>query len=165
MNTILLFSQNLHTRNTIRSAVASNSRIQGVSEPHQFWESLQSIACDCLFIDLAALEKLSTEEEARDPHPPAVIERIKRLRPMMGIVIIAANADIRRAVAYMKHGASTYITEPVDVDEMRLVLDEIQREWRQQSELAYLRDVLALRASRHLGHNPAGGAMVVALLL
>jgi cytochrome b len=30
--------------------------------------------------------------------------------------------------------------------------------------LAYLRDVALLRAPRHLGHNPAGGAMVVALL-
>ncbi len=31
--------------------------------------------------------------------------------------------------------------------------------------LAYLRDVALLRAPRHLGHNPAGGAMVIALLL
>jgi cytochrome b len=30
--------------------------------------------------------------------------------------------------------------------------------------LGYLRDALRLRAPRHLGHNPAGGAMVVALL-
>jgi cytochrome b len=31
--------------------------------------------------------------------------------------------------------------------------------------LAYIGDALRLRAPRHLGHNPAGGAMVVALLV
>jgi cytochrome b len=31
--------------------------------------------------------------------------------------------------------------------------------------LAYVRDVLTLRARRTLGHNPAGGAMIVVLLL
>ena len=30
---------------------------------------------------------------------------------------------------------------------------------------AYLKDVLSFRAKRYLGHNPAGGAMVIALLL
>ena len=31
--------------------------------------------------------------------------------------------------------------------------------------LAYLRDEIRQRAARHVGHNPAGGAMVVALLV
>lgn len=31
--------------------------------------------------------------------------------------------------------------------------------------VAYLRDVLAGREARYIGHNPAGGAMIVALLL
>jgi cytochrome b len=31
--------------------------------------------------------------------------------------------------------------------------------------LAYLKDALAFRARRYLGHNPAGGAMVIAMLI
>jgi cytochrome b len=31
--------------------------------------------------------------------------------------------------------------------------------------IAYLKDVVAMRARRYLGHNPAGGAMVIALLV
>nr|WP_073010982.1 cytochrome b/b6 domain-containing protein [Roseibium suaedae] len=31
--------------------------------------------------------------------------------------------------------------------------------------LGYLRDIASRRASRHLGHNPAGAAMIVALIL
>jgi len=31
--------------------------------------------------------------------------------------------------------------------------------------LAYLKDVISVRAQRYLGHNPAGGAMVIALLV
>lgn len=36
--------------------------------------------------------------------------------------------------------------------------------YRPSRVLAYLRDTAALRARRYIGHNPAGGAMVVALL-
>lgn len=37
--------------------------------------------------------------------------------------------------------------------------------FRPAAVLAYARDVAAGRARRHLGHNPLGGAMIVALLL
>lgn len=33
------------------------------------------------------------------------------------------------------------------------------------SILAYLRDALAMKAQRHIGHNPAGGAMIILLLV
>lgn len=37
--------------------------------------------------------------------------------------------------------------------------------YRPSTVWAYLRDLLSFRAKRYLGHSPAGGAMVVALLL
>lgn len=37
--------------------------------------------------------------------------------------------------------------------------------FRPATVISYIKDALAFRAERHLGHNPAGGAMVIALLL
>ena len=37
--------------------------------------------------------------------------------------------------------------------------------WRPSAVLTFLADTARFRARRHLGHNPAGGAMVVALLV
>lgn len=37
--------------------------------------------------------------------------------------------------------------------------------YRPSTVFAFLKDTVALRARRYLGHNPAGGAMVIALLL
>lgn len=112
-----------------------------VEAPAHLWESLKKIACDCLFIDLSEIDKLADDLDAHH-HPQSVIDRIKRLRPSIGIVVIADNADIRKAVTCMKHGASNYITEPVHADEIQLVMDEITHDWRQNSELAYLRERL-----------------------
>jgi DNA-binding NtrC family response regulator len=139
MNTILLATRNPNTREAVRRGIASTSRIHVASTPTQVWDHLGTIACDCLFIDLTDMESLC-DDVGTDAAPRSSIERIKRLRPMVGIVIIAANADIRRAVTYMKHGANNYITEPVNAEELRLVVEEMSREWRQRSELTYLRE-------------------------
>jgi cytochrome b len=37
--------------------------------------------------------------------------------------------------------------------------------FRPSTVIAYLKDILVFRAKRYIGHNPAGGAMVVALLI
>ena len=37
--------------------------------------------------------------------------------------------------------------------------------FRPSAVISYLKDVVALRAKRYIGHNPAGGVMVIALLV
>ena len=141
MDTILISTQNTRTIETIRRIFAKDCRIHIVAAPDQLFDRLNTAACDFLFIDLVQLETLS---DITDPenNPKSLISRIKSLRPLMAIVIIAAMADIRKAVDYVKNGANNYITEPVDTEEARLVVDEIAKERLQQSELTYLRQQL-----------------------
>ncbi len=141
MDTILLLTQNLHTLDTIRSISSRDCRIHIAGSPDQLWDSIKTIACDCLFIDLSQMEKLLANRDS-PTDPNGLINQFKNLRPFMAIIIIAANAEIRKAASYMKNGASNYITEPIDAAEVRLVLDEISRERLQQSELTYLRERL-----------------------
>lgn len=141
MDAILLATQNPRTRDTVRRTIASSCRFHAADSPAHLMESIKEIPWDCLFIDLNAMDALAAALDLQD-HPQTLIDRMKRLRPTMAIVIITANVDIRKAVTFMKNGASNYITEPVNADEMRLVLDEIAREWRQHSELTYLRERL-----------------------
>jgi DNA-binding NtrC family response regulator len=141
MNTILISTGNDHSLDTIRTIFSRDFRMHVAHSPDTLWESIKTIACDCLFIDLPQIEKLSADPGGK-MDPKSLINRFKSLRPLMAIVIVAGNHEIRKAVDYVKNGASNYITEPIDEDEVRLVLDEISRERLQQSELAYLRGQL-----------------------
>lgn len=141
MDTILISAQNPHTLDSIRRIFDQDCRIHVAESADRLWESLKDHTWDCLFIDLPQMESVSAGlDSAMDPR--SLLNQFKRLRPTMAIIIITAVADIRKAASYMKNGASSYITEPVNAEEVRLVLDEISRERRQQLELAYLRDRL-----------------------
>jgi DNA-binding NtrC family response regulator len=138
MDTILISTKTPRTLDTIRHIFSPSSRVHIVPTSDQLWDSIRSIACDCLFIDLAQMERLAREpDDSMDAK--VLINRFKTLRPLMAIVIITAPTDIRQAARFMKNGATSYITEPVEADEVRLVMEEISRERLQQSELAYLR--------------------------
>jgi len=120
---------------------SSNCRVHVADSTDQLLTRINNTPCDCLFIGLNELDILSeTLNHASDRK--ALISHLLSLRPAMAVVIIADSTDIRTAMHYMKNGASNYIMEPVDADEIQLVLEEISRERHRQSELAYLRERL-----------------------
>ena len=139
MDTILIATQDPHTNTAIRRILSPDDNIHIADSADQIWETIKTTVCDCLFIDLSLLEGLSfTPDRSTDPKTP--VQHLKDLRPLMAIILIADNNDIRNAVQHMKNGANNYITAPIDADEVRLVIDEISRERRRLSELAYLRE-------------------------
>ncbi|WP_054689433.1 sigma-54-dependent transcriptional regulator [Desulfosarcina cetonica] len=141
MDTIVISARHQRTLDTVQRILAGTCKTHVADSPAQLWGSLKTIPFDGLFIDIPRLEELAAAIDG-SLEPRALIAQIRQLRPMMAIIIIAPGSEIRQAVSYMKNGASNYIAEPIDSEEVRFVLDEISRERPQQSELAYLRERL-----------------------
>ncbi len=139
MDTILIATKDPRTNTAIRRVFSRDGQIHIATSPDQIWENIKTVACDILFIDYSLMEALSGTID-RSADPKELVQHLKELRPLMAVIIIAGNEDVRNAVRYMKSGASNYITAPIDAEEVRLVVDEMSREPRQQSELAYLRE-------------------------
>ncbi len=56
-----------------------------------------------------------------------VLKEVKRTNPEIAVVIISAYGTIERAVEAMEAGAFYYITKPVDLDKLLILLDHISR--------------------------------------
>ena len=135
MDTFIIATQDPRTNTVIGSILSEGSRSAIADSPDRIRQKIKTVACDCLFIDLPLMEALSGTPDLK-----AAVQRLKDMRPTMAIIMVVGKDDVRNAVRYVKNGASNYITEPVDADELRLVVEEISRERHRQSELAYLRE-------------------------
>ena len=99
---------------------------------------------------LAALGEVAPDIALVDLQLPgmdglAVLQAIKRERPETLIALMTAYSSIAGAVAAMKGGAVDYLTKPVDLDELLVVLQRAWQSHRVQGELEYLR--------RRAGHD------------
>jgi DNA-binding NtrC family response regulator len=139
MDTILIATKHPQTKTAIRKCLSPDDPIHIADSADQILETIKTISCDCLFIDLSLMETLPGTP-VRSTASKARVQHLKHIRPRMAIIVIAGNDDVRNAVDYMKSGANNYITTPIDAHEVRLVIDEISSERRRQSELAYLRE-------------------------
>jgi two-component system response regulator AtoC len=84
------------------------------------------------------------------------LHRIRRLDPRVKIIIITAHGSVELAVNAMKSGAWDYLSKPLVLGELKLLLDRALSEERIQSELSYYRgkDALASGLAKILGESP-----------
>lgn len=71
-----------------------------------------------------------------------VLEKVRKLNPEISFVIITAYGTIENAVAAMQIGAYDYISKPVDLDELDLLIDRIIEHKNLKSENQLLKDQL-----------------------
>lgn len=68
------------------------------------------------------------------------LAEIKDIAPRSEVVMLTAFATVKMAVAAMHAGAFDYLTKPVDLDELRVVLDKAWKHARMRRELRYFQE-------------------------
>nr|WP_244420385.1 sigma-54 dependent transcriptional regulator [Isosphaera pallida] len=59
-----------------------------------------------------------------------VLAKAKRELPDVEVIILTGHGTIRTAVTAMQAGAATYLTKPLDIDELRMVVDKASQSQR-----------------------------------
>jgi two-component system response regulator AtoC len=68
-----------------------------------------------------------------------VLCKIKKSRPEIEVIMLTAHGSVEGAVEAMKLGAFDYFTKPIDLEELRLVVEKALKSLRRIHELDYLR--------------------------
>ena len=68
-----------------------------------------------------------------------VLRRIKASRPEVEVILLTAHGTVENAVEAMRVGAFDYLSKPLDLEELRLVVGKALHSMRQRQELDYLR--------------------------
>jgi two-component system response regulator AtoC len=79
-----------------------------------------------------------------------LIEEVQKRRLPVTVIVTTGHGSIDEAVQAMRLGARDFLTKPIDIDHLRLVLRRALRERALEDEVAVLREQLQ---ERHIFHN------------
>jgi two-component system response regulator HydG len=71
--------------------------------------------------------------------------QIKEMSPSIPIIMMTAYASIKTAVEALKSGAYDYLTKPLDIDELKILMKKALEHYRLQEENVFLKERLADR--------------------
>jgi DNA-binding NtrC family response regulator len=85
-----------------------------------------------------------------------LLAKIKEDSTSTSVVVITAYGSIEGAVEAMKKGASDYLTKPLNLDELRIVVRNILQNRRLSEENTYLKDELSkeYQIENFIAHSP-----------
>jgi two-component system NtrC family response regulator len=94
------------------------------------------------FIHDGVIDLVFTDFRMPDMNGLEVVKNVKNLNPEIPIVVITAFSDTKDAVQVMKEGAFDYLSKPVDLDELELVVSKAKEHRYLISENKLLRKQL-----------------------
>lgn len=84
------------------------------------------------------------------------LKQIKKISPGIPVIIITAYASVETAIEALQSGAHDYLTKPLDIDELRIKVQQTLEFWRLKEEniLQKRRIENLFDASRIIGRSP-----------
>ncbi len=127
---------------SLRFALEDHFDIVTAADSAEALRAAEAHAFDVCLVDL----RLGREDGME------LVERLKEVLPDASLVIMTAYGTIRSAVECMRRGAHNYITKPLDIDEVRVVLE-------QAAQNSSLRSTVR-RLDQELGARYGPGGMI-----
>jgi DNA-binding NtrC family response regulator len=135
MKSIIVVCKDEEAYGQIAATFQSGCTVERTPEKNGALGLLQKRRFDLVFIDLNVLNNKDSDENYRESLMP-----FWQLHPSAEIIVMAPQGKIRNAVQAVKAGANDYLTYPLEVEEIKLVSENINKTKMMQSELDYLRD-------------------------
>ena len=85
-----------------------------------------------------------------------ILPQLRQLDPEMTVIIMTASDSVRTAVKAMQTGASDYLTKPIILSELKLLLEKVAEQARLSGTLSYYQEraASASRFDQLLGESP-----------
>jgi DNA-binding NtrC family response regulator len=135
MKSILLFCPDTEVLSSLESFLSPRYNLQLVGSRGEAMALLGKAMFDYVLADFDLLFEGAGGNDFK-----SVLRSFLRVAPSLQVIVMTPRARIRRAVMAVKAGASDYVTYPVEENEVKLVLEELEKSVILKSELDYLRE-------------------------
>lgn len=117
------------------------------TDPRKGLERLRAESFDLVLLDLVIGEYDGLE----------VLEKARQIDPRMAVIMMTAYGSIRSSVSAMKRGAFTYLTKPLDLEELQIFIRQALEFRALNDSVAYLNERLRDQAQTGelVGVSPA----------
>ncbi|MEW6237317.1 MAG: sigma-54 dependent transcriptional regulator [Candidatus Omnitrophota bacterium] len=128
---ILIADDEVNSRDGLRKALESSERkVETAADGAEAYVKFKKQGCDVLITDIRMPEMNGME----------LLKKVKEEDPSVSVIVLTAYGSIEMAVKAMKLGAYNYLTKPVNLDELEILVEQTLEKRRIELENEYHRE-------------------------